>query len=397
VSNKRKGYYPSDDDPQYAHLKNAKGTPTEAEKIEERTAQRAKANLKERFVKLPNDLTASPAWKQLGSYARDAYVRIVRRARFNKQGRIVNNGEIPMAVRELAEEMAVARTTAHLALIRLQLFGFLREGRKGHFGSTLSPRRSTRWILTEHATADALATREYLNIDIRNANKRYAKREFDLRRKKSCVTPRGTQNAFASPHGVRTRHPTGDTDGSKSSNSEQLRHPTGDSLETSHQGGEHPSLNIAQWWVRLRPGGALPLPPRPMPTLKEKYPHQQHHIQRSPFGMSSSAARQQATSTAATRPRKKSWSTQQHSKNLESASWQESRGNFHGQPTRIFPYGQPQSAGHAPRRPQDRRLPDGRREDAVGAVLPFQRQAEKVATDADSGGPQIGRHHHLHS
>jgi hypothetical protein len=207
VNNSRNGHYESDNDPLWADRlsENAKGTPTAGERIAEQNAQRSRAKLKERFVKLSNDLTGSPAWKELGPYARDAYTRIVRRARFNKQGRVANNGEIPMAVRELAEEMGVARTTAHLGLIRLQLFGFLREGRKGHFGSAWGPRRATRWILTEHATADALATREYLSIAIRDAEEQYCKREFDLRRKKSCVTPRGTQNADASPHGVRVR------------------------------------------------------------------------------------------------------------------------------------------------------------------------------------------------
>ena len=145
-----------------------------------------------------------------------------------------------MAVRELAQEMAVAPTTAHLALIRLQLFGFLREGRKGHFGTVFGPRRSTRWVLTEYAVGDApLATREYLSVGIQDAEKRYAQREFDLRRKtKTCVPPQGTQKANAYPHGVQVRTPTGDTGRQKPIKSGGLRTPTGDSLETSPWGSE---------------------------------------------------------------------------------------------------------------------------------------------------------------
>jgi len=208
------GKYLSDSDPRWSHLSdNAKGTPTQAEKIAEDAERRARRTRNERFVRLTHQLTGEPAWRALGAQARDAYMLLARRARFNKRGACVNNGKLPMGVRELAEDMGASRTTAHLMLVRLQLFGFIVDAWHGHFGDRSGARRSTCWRLTEYGTPDGVATRDYQTIKLRDAERAYREREAKLRgREKNRVTPRVTQKACASPHGVRTRHPTGDTD-----------------------------------------------------------------------------------------------------------------------------------------------------------------------------------------
>jgi hypothetical protein len=154
----RDGQYPSDADPRWRHLsENATGTPTYREKIVERQRGREKSRQGERFVRLGHDLTGSPAWRVLGTYARDAYAWIERRNRGN------NNGKIPMSVRELAREMGVAINTAHKALHRLQLFGFIVPTVKGYMGTDFIPRKATLWRLTEHRTNAAGPTRDYLD------------------------------------------------------------------------------------------------------------------------------------------------------------------------------------------------------------------------------------------
>jgi hypothetical protein len=177
VSNKRKGHYESDDAPQWRHLsENAKGTPTLAEKIAEDAERRARRSRNERFVRLTHELTGAPAWRALGAQGRDAYMLLARRARFNKGGACVNNGKIPMGVRELAEEMGAGKTTAHLMLIRLQLFGFIVDAWHGHFGDRTGARRATRWRLTEYGTPDGIATRDYQTIVPRDAERAYRQR-----------------------------------------------------------------------------------------------------------------------------------------------------------------------------------------------------------------------------
>src|SRR5262245_33750602 len=99
---KANGHYESDDDPQWPHLsENAKSTPTYREKIEADGRLKAANARKERFVRLGEIMTSSPAWKALGGGARDAYAWIERRYRKT------NNGKIPMGARDLAELMGV--------------------------------------------------------------------------------------------------------------------------------------------------------------------------------------------------------------------------------------------------------------------------------------------------
>jgi hypothetical protein len=256
VSNKKTGRYKSDDDSRWAHLKNAKGTPTLEEKTAEENARRLKLKQDERFVRLTNGLTGTPAWEELGAYARDAYLRLARRLRFNDKSACVNNGQVPMGVRALAEEMSVgskhrnktaSKTTARLALIRLQLFGFIREEMRGHFGDKTSGRRASRWRLTAYGTPDGVATKDYLTVSVRDANRAYWEREAELRRRrKNPAYPHGTReiksripvgHAHVSPRDTNPPSPCTETGAS--------RIPTGDSLETSRQGmqpaGAHPT------------------------------------------------------------------------------------------------------------------------------------------------------------
>ena len=166
--NGARGRYPSDDDPSWSHLsENAKGTPTYRELLEERFRLRAKQKSEERFVRLGNDLTDSPAWRALGSHARDAYAWLERRYKGK------NNGKIPMSVRELAKQMSVNDKTANKALKRLQAFGFIAVHQKGHMGLRGDEqRRATRWRLTEHRCGDNPATRDYIDVDIDEAERR---------------------------------------------------------------------------------------------------------------------------------------------------------------------------------------------------------------------------------
>jgi DNA-binding transcriptional regulator YhcF (GntR family) len=163
----RKHRYASDDDPQWDHLsENAKGTPTEREKVEERGRLRQRNKAKERFVRLGHDMTGSPGWRALDPYARDAYAWIERRYRRT------NNGRIPMSVRELAGEMGVHNDTAHKALVRLQVFGFIAVAEKGRIASAWGERKATRWRLTEYGIDGKLPTRDYLDVDIAEAKSR---------------------------------------------------------------------------------------------------------------------------------------------------------------------------------------------------------------------------------
>jgi hypothetical protein len=211
VSNKRKGHYKSDDDPQWAHLsENAKGTPTYAEKIAEQQRIRLKNNTKDGFVALRHDMTGSPAWKALGSGARDAYAWIDRRYRKT------NNGKIPMGARELAEKMGVGKDAANRYLLRLEALGFIAPAKHGHFGDRTGARRSTRWRLTEYGMDGALPTRDYLNFGLVEANQRARAasrrdpKRLHPRRRENFVRPQKTDLTSAKDGRVRPQN--ADTD-----------------------------------------------------------------------------------------------------------------------------------------------------------------------------------------
>jgi hypothetical protein len=193
MKHKPNGLYSSDDDPDWAErLKNGKGTPTYRERIEEQGRRKAANALKERFVRLGEIMTGSPAWKALGSGARDAYSWIERRYRKT------NNGKIPMGARELAEKMGVGKDAANRYLRCLQALGFIAPARRGHFGDRTSARRTTRWRLTEYGVDGGLPTRDYLNFDfveaslrVREVSKRDPKR-LHPKRRENFVRPQKT-------------------------------------------------------------------------------------------------------------------------------------------------------------------------------------------------------------
>jgi hypothetical protein len=162
-----RGRYPSDDDPQWAHLSdNARGTPTYRERIEESGLLKRANAQKDRFIRLGEVMTGSPAWKALGRGGRDAYTWIERR--YHK----TNNGKIPMGTRELAEQMGVDKGTANRYLLRLQALGFIVPAMRGHFGDRTGRRRATRWRLTEYSCDGQLPTRDYLELGPIEANRR---------------------------------------------------------------------------------------------------------------------------------------------------------------------------------------------------------------------------------
>jgi hypothetical protein len=164
--NMTRGKYPSDDDPRWAHLSdNAKGTPTYRERIEEAGRLKAANAKKERFTRLGEIMTGSPAWKALGRGGRDAYAWIKRRYRKT------NNGMIPMGARDLAEQMGVSKDAANRYLLRLQALGFIAPAKRGHFGDRTGARRATRWRLTEYGCDGQPPTHDYLNLTMIEANK----------------------------------------------------------------------------------------------------------------------------------------------------------------------------------------------------------------------------------
>jgi hypothetical protein len=207
VNNKRNGRYASDDDPEYANLANGKGTPTYREKIEEDGRRKAANRTKERFVRLGEIMTGSPAWKALGRGGRDAYFWIERRYRKT------NNGKIPMGARVLADLMGVNKDTANLYIRRLQALGFIAASRKGHFGDRTGAPRSTRWRLTEYSMDGAPPTRDYLNLGmveaaqrVRETSQRDSKR-LHPGRKRKFERPKNADVTSEKPGRERPKNP----------------------------------------------------------------------------------------------------------------------------------------------------------------------------------------------
>lgn len=108
-----------------------------------------------RYVRLPEWMLASPAWRALDGNCRALYVEIARRYR----GPNSNNGRIPFSVREAASALSIGRSTAQRCFERLREHGFLRVGRRSGFNN--KGRVSTEWLLTEFpddtATSGAIA------------------------------------------------------------------------------------------------------------------------------------------------------------------------------------------------------------------------------------------------
>ena len=106
-----------------------------------------------RFVKLEHWMLKTPAWQSLPSAPRALYVELAQR--YNGY----NNGEISMSVREAARLLHIANDTATKAFRELEAKGFIRRNVCGSFNWKI--RHATTWILTEHAFADQLATKEF--------------------------------------------------------------------------------------------------------------------------------------------------------------------------------------------------------------------------------------------
>jgi len=106
-----------------------------------------------RFVKLEHWMLKTPAWQSLPSAPRALYVELAQR--YNGY----NNGEISMSVREAARLLHIANDTATKAFRELEAKGFIRRNVCGSFNWKI--RHATTWILTEHAFAEQLPTKEF--------------------------------------------------------------------------------------------------------------------------------------------------------------------------------------------------------------------------------------------
>jgi hypothetical protein len=96
---------------------------------------------KERYVRLPEHLLASPAWQSLDGNCRALYIELARRYR----GPSSNNGKIPF--REAATSLHIGRSTGQRCFGRLIELGFIKIGKRSGFN--LKGRAATEWLLTE--------------------------------------------------------------------------------------------------------------------------------------------------------------------------------------------------------------------------------------------------------
>jgi len=115
----------------------------------------------DRYVRLPEYLLASPAWRSLDCVARALYVEIARRYR----GPNSNNGKLPFPVRESAVALNVGPATAKRAFDHLLDRGFLRVGAASGFN--MKGRVAREWLLTEFADDTSGATVEPTKVFMR--------------------------------------------------------------------------------------------------------------------------------------------------------------------------------------------------------------------------------------
>lgn len=100
---------------------------------------------RERYVRLPEYMLASLAWRSLDGNSRALYIELARRYR----GPNSNNGKIPYSVREAATALSIGRSTVQRCFEKLQDRGFIRIGKRSGF--SMKGRVSTEWLLTEFA------------------------------------------------------------------------------------------------------------------------------------------------------------------------------------------------------------------------------------------------------
>jgi len=110
-----------------------------------------------RHVRLYAHMTRTPAWRSLNGNERATYLLLAERY----MG--LNNGTIPLSVREVSVELRVSQATACRCLQRLQDRGFLVAMVKGGFN--VKRRLATAWRLTEHTcnVSGHAPTGEYRN------------------------------------------------------------------------------------------------------------------------------------------------------------------------------------------------------------------------------------------
>lgn len=97
-----------------------------------------------RYVSLRHWLLESAAWRDLSAGARAVYVMLSQRY----AGPGSNNGQIPLSVREVVDELHVGKATAHGYFVELEEHGFIEVVIRGTFKR--KDRRATEWRLTEH-------------------------------------------------------------------------------------------------------------------------------------------------------------------------------------------------------------------------------------------------------
>jgi DNA-binding transcriptional regulator YhcF (GntR family) len=125
---------------------------------------------RERFVLLHASVKTSPAWRVLSPVARLVYLELLWRHRPN------NNGEIPLSVREPAEELLVSKTTTSRAFHELRRWGFIELEQAGTMAGPEGKRRAARWRLTEFPTETRGATRDFEKLEAQAREYRAARK-----------------------------------------------------------------------------------------------------------------------------------------------------------------------------------------------------------------------------
>ncbi len=107
-----------------------------------------------RHVRLYSWFTECPAWRSLTPIARAVYCELG--GLYNGS----NNGELFLSVREAARRTNAGKNSVASALKQLVELGFIRPRQGGAFH--WKARHATCWILTEHAFAGQLATKDFM-------------------------------------------------------------------------------------------------------------------------------------------------------------------------------------------------------------------------------------------
>lgn len=114
-----------------------------------------------KHVVLFRNLFESPAYRDLTPGARDVLHELMYR--FNG----INNGRLPLSVREAAERTNCSDNTAQKRLEELQNHGFIKCAQKGAF--TRKDRHASEWTITFYDLDNNPPTSEYRNWKEENA------------------------------------------------------------------------------------------------------------------------------------------------------------------------------------------------------------------------------------